>query len=282
MSIHPLSLISPQAHLGQDLEVGPFSVIEAGARIGDGCQIGSHVVIKERTTLGKDNEIGDGAILGGLPQHLNAPPGAGRLEVGDHNVVRENVTLHRSLHVESATRLGDHNLIMVGAHAGHDCQVGNRVILANNVLLGGHVEVEDRAYVGGAAAVHQFCRIGAVAMVGGYGRIVKDVPPFVTVDGGTSRVVGLNLIGLKRAGYSSDQIRQLKQAYRVIYRNGLTWNEVLRALKDKFTASPGEAFVQFFSGGTRGFVQERRLPASATLRLHRDPEAEPELRTKAG
>jgi UDP-N-acetylglucosamine acyltransferase len=286
VSIHPLAVVSPDAQLGRDVTVGPFCVVEAGATIGEGCQLASHVVVKQGTRLGAKNRVGEGAVLGGLPQHIRCPERCGALEIGADNTIREYATVHRALHEGTATRVGDGCLIMIGVHLAHDCQIGNHVIMANGAMLAGHVTVEDRAYLSGAVAVHQFCRIGAYAMVGGQAHVVKDVPPYVTVDGGSSFVVGLNLVGLRRNGFTNEQIAQLKQAYRLIYRSGLKWTEVLARLAEEFPSGPAARYREFFSAGTRGFTPERRAPPEpATIKL---PEvappltAEPELKAKAG
>jgi len=279
-SIHPLACVSPDATLGQDVTIGPFCVIEAGAVIGDRCRILSHAIVKSATELGADCFVAEKAVLGGLPQHVNTPESAGRLVIGHTNTIREFATIHRSLYADAATRVGDHNLIMAGVHVAHDCMLGDHVVLTNNLMLGGHVEIGDRAFLSGGVAVHQFCRIGRGAMIGGYARIKKDVPPFVTVDDGTSQVVGLNLVGLRRAGFTKDDIRQLKQAYRVVYRQGLPWDQVVPTLRQEFPDGPAAEFHRFLSGGRRGFVCERRAPGAATIRLHRGDNEEPQV--KAG
>jgi UDP-N-acetylglucosamine acyltransferase len=156
---------------------------------------------------------------------------------------------------------------MVGCHVGHDCRVGNHCVLVNHVLLGGHVQVEDRAYMGGASAVHQFCRIGRLAMVGGLTKITQDVPPFVMAEAGPGQVVGLNKVGLRRNGYTPEQILQLKAAYRVIYREGRRWSEVLEILERDFASGPAAAFHEFLRVGKRGFVQERSISRRATLKI---------------
>jgi UDP-N-acetylglucosamine acyltransferase len=265
--IHPTAVVDPRAEIGRDCLVGPFCVVEAGAVVGDGCQLEARSIVKSRTTLGCHNEIGEGAVIGGKAQHLHVHDPGGTLTIGDHNRVRENVTIHRGWNNDAATTVGDHNLLMVGSHVGHDCRVGSHCVLVNHVLLGGHVQVEDRAYVGGGSAVHQFCRIGRLAMIGGLSRIVQDVPPFVMVEGGLTQVVGLNKIGLRRNGYTADQIVQLKQAYRVIYREGRRWSEVLAILKANFSTGPASAYFEFLKAGRRGFVQERRISRKATLKI---------------
>jgi UDP-N-acetylglucosamine acyltransferase len=265
--IHPTAVVDPRAQLGRDVVIGPFCVVEAGAIIGDGCKLEARAVVKSRSTLGDDNEIGEGTVIGGKAQHVQVHDPGGTVTLGNHNRIRENVTIHRGWANEATTIIGDHNLLMVGSHVGHDCRVGNHCILVNHVLLGGHVEVEDRAYVGGASAVHQFCRIGRLAMVGGLARVVQDVPPFVMVEGGLTQIVGLNKVGLRRNGYTHEQITQLKAAYRVIYREGRRWNEVLSILKADFSTGPAAAFFDFLKSGKRGFIQERRISRKATLRI---------------
>lgn len=282
MKIHPSAIVDPAAMIGDDVHIGPLSVIEGDVVIGDGCQILSHVVVRNGTVLGAENIVCDGAVLGGLPQHVNVPDRPGRLVVGDGNTIRENVTFHRAMEQDGETVIGDNNLFMVNAHVAHDCRVGNHTIFANNSMLAGHVTVGDRAYFSGAAAAHQFCRIGTLAMVGGQAHVNKDVPPFVTLDGLSSHVVGLNSIGLRRAGYTADEITQLKKAYRIIYRSGLSWNELLQTLQEEFPEGVAAQFHLFLSMTTRGIMSERRLPPGAVVRLRKEEEAKPRLRSQAG
>jgi UDP-N-acetylglucosamine acyltransferase len=266
-SIHPTAVVSPSAVLGDRVSIGPFAIVEEGTRIGDDCILGGHSVIKRGVTLGCDNEVGEGAVLGGKPQHAKIGANYGGVVIGQGNRIRENVTIHAAMESGKNTIVGDHNLLMVNAHIGHDVVMGNHTIIVNNVMLGGHAIVDDRAYLGGAVGVHQFCRIGRFAMIGGQAHIVQDVPPFVTVDGGTSRVVGLNRIGLRRNGFTDEQMTQLKAAYRLMYRSGLTWTEVIATLEQSYKEGPAAILAPFLSVGRRGFVQERRVPRSATLRI---------------
>jgi UDP-N-acetylglucosamine acyltransferase len=284
VQIHPLAVVDPTARIGRGVVIGPFSIVERDATIGEGCVLESHVVIKQGSKLGPQNHVFEGAVIGGLPQHLRMPERVGGVVVGAGNTIREHATIHRALDAEHSTIVGDHNLLMVGVHIAHDCKVGDHTIFANNAMLAGHVRVEDRAYVSGNVAVHQFCRIGGLAMVGGLARVVKDVPPYVTIDGGSGYVVGLNTIGLRRNGFSPDAIGQLKAAYRLIYRSGLKWQEILERLQSEFAVGPAARFAEFFAGSTRGIVAERREPPPAmpTLRLHDDVHAELGLRVKAG
>lgn len=268
--MHSTCVVHPQAQLGHNVVVGPFCVIEQDVEIGDGCQLESHVVIKRGTRLGRHNYVAENAVLGGLPQHKSPPRESGRLIVGHDNVIREHVTVHRGMGGDGVTRIGNHNLIMVGVHIAHDCELADHVILANNVMLAGHIGVGDRAYLSGAVAVHQFCRIGSLAMVGGQAHITKDVPPFVTIDGLSSGVVGLNLVGLRRAGFDRHQIGQLKEAYRVAFRDGLGWQQVLDTLRDSYPEGPAAELCQFLSQTQRGCVRERTPSRNAALlKLHR-------------
>lgn len=271
-SIHATAVIDPRAEIAADVSIGPFSIVESEVVIGEGCQVAGHTVIKAGTCLGRNNSVSEGAVLGGRPQHLRAGERVGRLRIGDGNSIRENVTIHCGLGADDWTEVGDHNLIMVNAHIAHDCHVGNHTVLTNNVMIAGHVSIGDRAYVSGAVGIHQFCRIGQLAMVGGQAHLNRDVPPFVTIDGLSSHVVGLNLIGLRRNGYGEADILRLKTAYRVIYRSGLSWNEVLETLRQEFPTGPAAAFYEFLSQARRGIMQERHGPGRAPLRLFPDPE----------
>lgn len=275
MSIHPLAVVSPDAILGAGVTVGPFAVIEGGVVLGEHCTVGSGAVIKSGVTAGSDNEFHEHVVIGGAPQHVARPAHVGGVRIGHRNVFREHSTVHRALHAEGHTSIGDGNYLMVGVHVGHDTVIGDHCIFANAALLGGHVTVEDRAFVSGAVAVHQFCRIGRLAMVGGHARVTQDVPPYMLIDGQTGCVVGLNVVGLRRGGYTGAMITELKAAYRIIYRRGIPWAEVLEALALEFPSGPVVHLQAFLSNGKRGFAQERRGPPGVTLRI-RTPETEPE------
>ncbi|MEM1303464.1 MAG: acyl-ACP--UDP-N-acetylglucosamine O-acyltransferase [Planctomycetota bacterium] len=284
MTVHPHALVSPRAEIGNRVHVGPFATIEAGAIIGPGCRIEARATIKSGVRLGSGNQIAEGAVLGGAPQHLSPPAETGGLVIGDRNVIRENVTLHRAMHAGSDTQVGDDCLLMVGSHVAHDCVIRDSVVLTNNVMLAGHVEIGERAYLGGGAAVHQFCRIGRIAMVGGMARVVQDIPPFVTIDGGTGHVVGLNRVGLRRAGLLVDEVKQLKAAYHVMYRSGLSFEDRLAELAERFPSGAASELEQFLRGGSRGFVRERRTPPGATIRMlpNAEPTSTPAVVRKAG
>lgn len=266
MKIHPTAIVSSRAELAQDCEIGPYSIVEDGAVIGPGTVLESHVVVRSGVTLGAENRVGHAAVLGGGPQHARAPERVGHVVIGSRNVIREHATVNRALDEASATIVGDDCLLMIGVHVGHDCRVGNRVICANNALLGGHVTVDDRAFISGAAAFHQFTRVGRLAMVGGQAHVTRDVPPYVTVDGGSSFVVGLNAVGIRRAGLEPADMLQLKQAYQLIYRSGLPWTEILSRLEHNFSTGPAAHFHPFLVASRRGCTPAR-VPARATLKF---------------
>ncbi len=283
MQIHPLALVAPSAKIGDGVQIGPFSVVENDVTIGPECVLESHVVIKSGTTLGEKNHIFEGAVVGGIPQHTNVPERLGRVIVGAGNTIRENVTIHKAMQPGHHTVIGDHCLLMCNAHVAHDCRLGDHVILTNNVMLAGHVTVGSRAFLSGGAGVHQFCRVGTLAMVGGLAHINRDVPPFVTIDGQSSYVVGLNQIGLKRAGHNVQSIARLKEAYRVIYRSGLMWKEILATLQQQFRDGATAEFFPFLASSQRGIIPERRMPPGATIRIHPVEDQEEEnRRAKAG
>ena len=282
VSIHPLAAVSPRARIGADVQINPFCVVEPDVTIGTGCVLESHVVIRNGTTLGDNNHVFEGVVIGGFPQHVHMPEDPGRVVIGSANTIRENSTIHRAMEAGNVTMIGDGNLLMVNAHIAHDCQIGNNTIITNNTMLAGHVSVDDRAYLSGAVAVHQFCRIGTLAMVGGQARMGKDIPPYITVDGFSSMAVGLNQVGLRRAGYDRGAIAQLKDAYRVLYRSGLTWSETLKRLKQEFSDGLAVSLYEFCSKTRRGIVPERRLPPGATIKLKQEPQGDQKLRVKAG
>jgi UDP-N-acetylglucosamine acyltransferase len=285
VNIHPLAIVHPSAKLGHNVTIGPFAIVEADVAIGHNCVLESGAIIKSGTTLGDNNHVFEGAILGGLAQHVRVPERPGGLVVGSGNTIRECVSIHRAMEDGHLTIVGNNNLLMINAHIAHDCHVGNNTIFANNVMLAGHVVVEDRAFVSGAVAVHQFCRIGRLAMVGGQARVVKDVPPFVTIDGGSGFVVGLNTVGLRRNGATTAEITELKTAYRLIYRSGLKWTEIIDRLGRDFRDEIAGHFYDFLLHTRRGIVQERRMPPGATIKLREvaeTPDASPGVRAMAG
>lgn len=214
--IHKTAIVSPGATLADGVKVGPYAVIEDDVYIGAGTSIGPHAVIRRFTRIGRNNDIDAHAVLGGKPQHAAFDDSQTGLLIGDDNVIREGVTIHRAFEPGATTTIGSGCFLMCHAHIGHDCKVGDRVTLTNNVVLGGHVEVGDAAVMGGAAGAHQFLRIGAYSMVAGYVPLRKDVLPFTLVGGNPVRHYRLNTIGLRRNGFDRERIRALETAFRVL------------------------------------------------------------------
>ena len=282
MSIYPLAFVSPGAKIGRDVQLGPFCVVESGAEIGDGTILESHAIVKSGTKIGPNNHIFEGAVIGALPQNIHSTGTAGTVVVGAGNTIREGVTIHRAMKPGESTTIGDHCLLMVNSHIAHDCHLGDRVILTNNVMLAGHVTVGSQAFLSGAVGVHQFCRVGRLAMVGGQAHLSRDVPPFVTIDGETSYVVGLNQVGLRRAGVPQEVVAELKRAYRLIFRSESNWKQMLVRLQAEFSQGPAAEFYPFLAQSTRGVVPERRMPRHATLKIHTGESSDGDRVSKVG
>ena len=257
MGVHPTAIVAPGAVLGAGVALGPYSIVEPETSVGDRTEIRAHAVVKRYTTLGADNTVHEGAILGGEPQDLAFEGGETRLVIGDANRIREGVTVHRSSKAGQATRVGSECFLMAYVHVAHDDRIGDRVIIANNVALAGHVEIDDRAFLSGGVVVHQFCRIGRLAMIGGNSKVVQDCLPFVITDGVPARARGLNVVGLRRAGMAASQVRALKEAYRLLLRSSLpreTALERMAALDDPLVAET----IAFVRASTRGVTAAGR------------------------
>lgn len=239
MNIHPTAIIGPGAALGRDITIGPYAVIENDVRIGDGCVIGPHVTILAHTTLGRQCRVHAGAVLGDLPQDLAFKDVPSYVKIGDGCVIREGVTIHRGTKPDTATVVGDQCYLMALVHLGHNVTLGNQVIIANGVLLAGYVTVCDRAFISGHVTIHQFVRIGRLAMLGGMAGISQDVPPFCTAKPHTvNRILGLNVVGLRRAGISPDERLLVKRAFALLYRAGLNHGEAVVRIRAELGASP--------------------------------------------
>ena len=228
--IHPSAIVDASARLADDVEVGPGAIIDAEVTVGSGTSIGPHVVIRGPTSIGRNNRIFASSSLGEEPQDKKFRGEITRLEIGDDNVIREFCTFNRGTRASGVTRLGNRNWVMAYVHIAHDCQVGSDIVMANGTTLAGHVEVGDWVTFGAFSMVHQFCCVGAHSFSAMGTVILKDVPPYVTVAGNFARVHGLNREGLKRRGYRSDQIRELRRAYRILYRQGKSLEQALAAL----------------------------------------------------
>jgi len=244
MNIHPTAVIDPGARLGKNVTVGPCAVIEAEVDIGDGCTIGPHATILRHTALGEGCRVHAGAVLGDWPQDLSFKGETTYVRIGKGVTLREFVTVHRGTKAGTATEVGDNCFLMANAHIGHNCQVGPGVIIANGALLGGHVEVGERAFLSGHVVVHQFVRIGRLAMVGGAAGLGKDVPPFCMVGGmERNRVAGMNIIGMRRAGLTPDQRKAVKAAFGSLFLSGLNVSQAVEQIKSE--AAPGSAAAEF-------------------------------------
>ena len=251
--IHPTAVIHPKAQIGQGCEVGPYCVIGEQVTLGDRCKLHSHVVVDGLTKIGTGNEFFPFSAIGMKTQDLKYKGGSPRLEIGDHNVFREGVTVHCATNDGEATVIGSHNLLIINAHVAHDCILGDHIIMSGFAGLAGHCIVEDHAVFAGYVAVHQFCRIGKLSMIGGCSKIVQDVPPFMIVDGNPGEARTINKVGLERNGVSEAAQNALKQAYKIIFREGLTITNALAKVESELPALPEiKHLVQFIRGSERG------------------------------
>ncbi|MBP3957779.1 acyl-ACP--UDP-N-acetylglucosamine O-acyltransferase [Gemmata sp. G18] len=265
---HPTAIVSPEAkaNLPSDVKIGPFAVLEGPITLGPGCVIGPHAHLVGPLTLGANNEIGSGAVIGGAPQHLGYKGEITSVEIGDGNVFREHVTVHRGMPVGAGpgtgiTRIGHRNYFMAASHVAHDCVVGNDVIFANAALIGGHVTVGDRAFISGNSAVHQFCRVGRLAFLSGASASSKDIPPFWVMQD-VNYVRGLNLVGMKRAGMPPAERMAVRKAYRTIYmtRPALPLSVALARIEAELGTFPAiQELVEFIRTSKRGICGAHRL-----------------------
>ncbi len=255
--IHPTAIVAPEAEIDGSATIGPYSIIGARVCIGRGTVVGPHVVIKGPTTIGEGNRILQFASIGEDPQDKKYAGEETRLEIGNRNLIREYCTINRGTAQDAAvTRVGDDNWLMSYTHIAHDCQIGNNVIMSNNATLAGHVHVEDHAILSGFTAVHQFCRIGAHSFIGGLAGITRDVLPFMMIAGQPPEPRGINQEGLKRRGFTPEQIRNLKEAYKLLYRSGLRLAEAREQLGALAPSQPEvQAIVEFMDRSERSILR---------------------------
>ena len=257
--IHPTAIIEEGAKVAAGAKIGPYSVIGANVEIGEDTIIGPHVVITGWTKIGRECHIFQGASIGEEPQDLKFKGEKSYTSIGDRTVIREGATVHRATGEGEETRIGNDCLLMALTHVAHNCVIGNRVIMSNVASLAGHAIVEDRAVIGGLAAVHQFCRIGRNAMAGGMSRISQDIPPFMLVAGDPAFVAGLNSVGLARAGMPLEIRTQLKKAFRILYRSGLSLEEAVATMEQELDSSePVEHLMRFLRNAERGIIHTRK------------------------
>jgi UDP-N-acetylglucosamine acyltransferase len=256
--IHHTAVVDPKAQLDFDVAVGPYALIEGPVQIASGTEVQGHAVITGAVRIGKNNRIGYGAVIGAFPQDLSFDPNASSgVEIGENNVIREYCTVHRGTKEGSVTLIGSNNLLMVGAHLGHNSRLGDNVILANNVLLGGYVEIHDRVFVGGGSVVHQFTRMGAISLLQGLSGIGKDIPPF-SIAMGRDAVSAINVIGLRRAGFGPALRKEAKDAFTLFYMSGLNSTQALEEAKKRSWSKEISLFWDFAATSKRGICSMAR------------------------
>jgi UDP-N-acetylglucosamine acyltransferase len=253
--IHPAAIIDPKAEIGAGVDIGPYTIIEKDVSIGEGTKIGPHVVIREGTHIGKRCQIFQFASIGEAPQATFYRGEKTSLLIGDQNIIREFVTLHRgTIKGGGKTAIGNENFFMAYAHVAHDCQIGNRIVLANGATLAGHILIEDYAVIGGLSAIHQFCQVGTHAFISGLTGVSLDIPPYMLASGSRARLFGLNTVGLKRHHFSEETLKALKKTYRIIFRSGLTLEKAMKRVGEDEIAQTTEVqhLLQFIQRSKRG------------------------------
>jgi UDP-N-acetylglucosamine acyltransferase len=254
--VHPSSVIHPGARIGRECRIGPYCVIGEHVILGSGCVLHSHVVLDGHTEIGAGNEIFPFASIGLKTQDLKWKGGITRTQVGDHNTIREHVTIHSATSEGDVTQVGSHNHILAYSHVAHDVVLGNHIIMSNSATLGGHVQVEDQAIIGGFGAVHQFCRVGKLAIIGGCTKVVQDVAPFMLVDGNPAETRTINKVGLERNGISREAQSALKQAYKIFFRDNLTTAKALERMETELPQLEEiRHLVKFLRGSERGITR---------------------------
>ncbi len=255
-NIHPTAIVSPKAKLGDNIEICPYCIIQDDVEIGDNCVIGPYVGIYNGARIGNRVKIFQGASVSNLPQDLKYSNEETYLYIGDDTVIREFATLHKGTAATGKTVIGKNCLLMAYVHIAHDCVIGNKVIISNGTQIAGHVTIEDVVIIGGQGAVHQFSKIGQHAMVGGGGMVGTDIPPYVLVSGYPARYKGLNIVGLKRRNFSSNDINTLKDVYKIFYNSGLNHSDAIKKIKEKYIDHPlVKNIIDFIESSERGVVR---------------------------
>jgi UDP-N-acetylglucosamine acyltransferase len=253
--IHPTAIIHPQARLDPTASVGPYAVIDAGVELGVHCIVGPHVYLTGITKIGSHNKFHAGCVIGDAPQDLKYQDEPTRLRIGAHNVFREHVTVHRATKTDGETIIGSHNFLMANCHVGHNSQLGDHIIIANGALLGGHVTVQDRAFISGNCLVHQFTRVGTLAIMQGGSAISKDLPPF-TIARGDNGICGLNAVGLRRAGFTTEQRLELRKLYHVLFRNRKNLRTGIVEARKDFSSPAAKVLLDFVADAKRGLCAD--------------------------
>ena len=260
MKIHPTAIIEDEVELGDGVEVGAYSIVQGPSIIGDRCVIGAHAVIHPYVTIGPDCRVHSMAVLGDIPQDTAFEGGQSSVQIGARSIFREGVTVNRGTDEGSTTVIGDDCMLMVNSHVGHNSVVGNNVVMVNGCLLAGHVTVGDGAFLSGNTCVHQFCRVGRLAMMGGNSAASNDLPPFCTIRPGRVNVLmGLNTVGMRRAGLKSSQRTEAKRAFHLLFREGLNLGEATARIREEFSEGPALELADFVDQSKRGVCAMRRL-----------------------
>ena len=268
MAIHPTAIVHPKAKIGRNVEIGPYVFIDEHVKVGDGTRILHGVHLTGWTTIGRENEIHMGAVLGHDPQDRTFKKGdRSYLVVGDRNIIREYTTIHRGAKPESRTVVGNGNLFMGLCHIAHNCEIGDGVVIGNGTLLAGYVTVEDKAFISGNCGIHQFVRIGTLAMIGGLSMVTVDVPPYVLVDCETSAVGSVNQVGLRRSGLSDSVRQEIREAFHYLYRRGLNTTHALQEIERRCKSPELKHLIEFIRGSKRGIGRMKRF----TLTQKREP-----------
>ncbi len=257
MKIHSTAIVHPKAQIDEDVEIGPYSVVGENVKIGKNTVIGPHVVVEGWTEIGEENKVFQFASIGSINQDLKYHGEKAYLKIGNRNTIRESVTMNIGTEGGGGvTSVGDDNLFMVGAHIAHDCILGSNIIIANLGTLAGHITIEDGAIVGGVVAIHQFCRIGKMAIIGGCSKIVQDIPPYMMADGHPAEVRGINLIGLKRKKYDRKVIQNIKEVHKIMYRSGLNTSQGVEKIRTSLgDSSQVSEIVTFIENTSRGITK---------------------------
>lgn len=253
--IHPSAIIHPGAQIGPSTSIGPCAVIDENVMLGSNCWIGPHVHLTGHTTIGVGNRFYAGCVIGEAPQDLKYADEPTRLSIGDHNIFREHVTVHRSNKSSEDTFIGSNNYLMVNSHVGHNARIGNHVVVANGALLGGHAFIGDRAFISGNCLVHQFVRIGTLSLMQGGSAASKDLPPY-TVARGVNGICGLNTVGLRRAGFSREERLELKQLYHALFRSNSKLRQALKEAETQFLSSGARILIDFVASTKRGICMD--------------------------
>ncbi|MAE72240.1 MAG: acyl-[acyl-carrier-protein]--UDP-N-acetylglucosamine O-acyltransferase [Gemmatimonadetes bacterium] len=256
--IHPTAVVHAATRVGDGVVIGPYAVIEEDVVIGDDTVVGAHAMVGAHTRLGRGNQIHHGAVVGSTPQDLKFAGDVTYTIVGDRNTFREYCTVNRATSIDEETRLGSDNLLMAYSHVGHNCRLGNNVVLANSANLAGHVRVDDHAIIGGLTGVHQFVHVGAHAMIGGCSRVTQDVPTYALAAGSEPRIVGANAVGLSRRGFSQQEIREIRRAYKTIFRSKLTVAAALERLDAQEPHPIVLPLIDFIRKSSRGMMRAGR------------------------